>query len=490
MFIDGKWVESNSGKYMDVLNPYSEKVIAKISEGNEEDVIKAVESAKKSFEKGGWSKATPSEKQIVILKIADLIQEDIDRLAMLESQNQGKTIKYARESDFPFLIDTFRFFAGTARIFGGIAAQEYSGMGTSFIRREPVGVVASIVPWNYPLLIAAWQIAPALAAGNSIVAKPASYTPLTLLEFALLAKKAGLPDGVLNVVTGRGEVVGKALVTNPLVDMISFTGDTDTGKQIMKMASSSVKILHLELGGKAPAIILPDADLNAAAEGCAVGAFWNSGQDCTAITRVLVNEMLHDRFVKIIIEIAKKFKLGDQLNENTDMGPLVSKKQQERTKNYVKTAEKQGAKIEFGGKTRSPGYFFEPTILTNVKQHDTICQEEVFGPVLIIQKYKDVNESIKMANDVQYGLAASVWGSNIKECIRVTNELNFGTVWINEHGVLANEMPHGGFKQSGFGKDMSIFSLEEYTKTKHVYIDQTGLIRKPWHYVVYGKKDE
>lgn len=488
MFIGGKWVESKSGKYMDVVNPYNEKVIAKVSDGNEKDVAKAVESAKKSFESGIWSKATPAERQNIILKIADLIEKNISHLATLESENQGKTIKYARESDLPFLIDTFRFFAGAARILGGIASQEYSGMGTSFMRREPIGVVASIVPWNYPLYIAAWQIAPALAAGNSIVAKPASYTPLTLLEFASLAKKAGLPDGVLNVVTGRGEVVGKALVTNPNVDMISFTGDTNTGRQIMQMASSSVKILHLELGGKAPALILPDADLNAASEGCAVGAFWNAGQDCTAVTRVLVQETQHEKFVKMLVEIAKKFKLGNQLDENTDMGPLVSKKQQERIKNYVEIAVKQGARIEFGGKTRSPGYFFEPTILTNVKQHDKISQEEVFGPVLIVQKYKDTDEAIKMANDIQYGLAASVWGSNIKECIRVTNELQVGTVWINEHGILANEMPHGGFKQSGFGKDMSILSLEEYTKTKHVYIDQTGLSRKSWHYLVYGKK--
>lgn len=488
MFINGNWVKSKSGKYIDVINPYNERVIAKVPEGNDADVAEAVKTAKESFEEGVWSKITPAERQAVLLKTADLIQKNINKLAKLESENQGKTIKYARESDFPFIIDTFRFFAGAARILGGIASQEYSGMGTSFIRREPVGVVASIVPWNYPLYIAAWQIAPALAAGNSVVAKPASYTPLTLLEFASLVKKAGLPDGVLNVVTGRGEVVGKALVTNPHVDMIAFTGDTSTGKQIMQTASSSLKILHLELGGKAPAIILPDANLEAAVEGCAVGAFWNSGQDCTAVTRVLVHEKQHDRFVRMLVDVTKKFKLGNQLDENTDMGPLVSKKQQERVKNYVEIAVKQGAKIECGGKGRGPGYFFEPTILTNVKQHDKVCQEEIFGPVLIVQKYKNVNDVIRMANDVIYGLAASVWGSNIRECIRVANELRFGTVWINEHGILANEMPHGGYKQSGFGKDMSILSLEEYTKVKHVYIDQTGLVRKPWHYVVYGKK--
>lgn len=490
MFIDGEWVVSKRGKCMDVINPYNEKVIARVPEGDEKDVWGAAKAAKKSFEKGVWSKATPGERQKVLLSIADLIEKNTDKLSRLESENQGKTIKYARESDFPFIVDTFRFFAGAARVLEGMAAQEYSGMGTSFIRREPVGVVACIIPWNYPLYIAAWQIAPALAAGNSVVAKPSSYTPLTLLEFAGLAEKAGIPDGVFNVVTGRGEIAGEALITNPDIDMIAFTGDTSTGKHIMERASSSIKILHLELGGKAPAVILPDADLNAASEGCAVGAFWNSGQDCTAVTRVLVHEKQHGKFVKMLVSIAKKFRLGNQLDENTDMGPLVSKKQQERVKGYVEIAVKQGAKIECGGKTRSPGYFFEPTILTNVKQHDRVSQEEIFGPVLIVQKYRDVDEAIDKANDVRYGLAASVWGSNIRGCIRVANELKFGTVWINEHGILANEMPHGGYKQSGFGKDMSILSLEEYTKVKHVYIDQTGLARKPWHYVVYGKKGE
>lgn len=488
MFIGGKRVESKNGKYMDVINPYNEKVIARVPEGDGKDVDEAVKAAKKSFEKGVWSKATPAERQAVLLRIADLIEENSDSLSRVESENQGKTIKYARESDFPFIIDTLRFFAGAARVLGGIAAQEYSGMGTSFIRREPVGVVACIVPWNYPLYIAAWQIAPALAAGNSVVAKPASYTPLTLLEFAGLAKKAGIPDGVLNVVTGRGEAVGEALVTNPHVDMVAFTGDTSTGKRIMEKASSTVKILHLELGGKAPAVVLSDADLDAAAQGCAVGAFWNGGQDCTAVTRVLVHEEQHDKFVKMLVNVAEKFRLGDQLDENTDMGPLVSKKHRERISNYVKTAVEQGAKVECGGKTRSPGYFFEPTVLTNVKQHDKICQEEVFGPVLIVQKYRDVDEALEKANDVRYGLAASVWGCNVRECIRVANDLKFGTVWINDHGILANEMPHGGYKQSGFGKDMSILSLEEYTKVKHIYIDQTGLARKSWHYVVYGEK--
>lgn len=488
MFVGGKFIESKGDRYTNVVNPYNGKIIAKVSEGNEKDVEEAVKVAKKSFEAGAWSETAPAERQKVLLKIAELIEKNINNLAKLESENQGKTIKYARESDFPFIVDTFRFFAGAARILQGMAAQEYSGMGTSFIRREPVGVVASIIPWNYPLYIAAWQIAPALAAGNSVVAKPSSYTPLTLLEFAALAKKAGIPDGVLNIVTGKGEVVGKALATNPDVNMITFTGDTTTGKEIMALASSAVKILHLELGGKAPAVILPDANLEAAAEGCAVGAFWNSGQDCTAVTRALIQEKHYDKFVKMLVDIAKRFKLGNQLNENTDMGPLVSKKQQEKVMGYVKIAVQQGAKIACGGKTRGPGYFFEPTILTNVKQHDKVYQEEIFGPVLIVQKYNSIDQAIRMANDVKYGLAASVWGSNIRECIRVANKLKFGTVWINEHGILANEMPHGGYKQSGFGKDMSILSLEEYTKVKHVYIDQTGLVRKPWHYVVYGKK--
>ncbi|MBI2146879.1 aldehyde dehydrogenase family protein [Candidatus Woesearchaeota archaeon] len=488
MFIAGEWIGSKTGKLMDILNPYTEKIIARVPESNEEDAAIAAKEAKKAYETGIWSRATPAERQAVLLRIADLLEKNKDRLSALESQNQGKTIKYARDSDLPFLIDTFRFFAGAARTLSGMAAQEYSGMGTSFIRREPIGVVACIIPWNYPLYIAAWQIAPALAAGNSVVAKPASSTPLTLLEFAALAKKAGLPDGVLNIITGKGEIIGKALAEDKNVDMITFTGDTSTGRNIMAMASSTLKVLHLELGGKAPAIVLPDADLDAAAEGCAVGAFWNAGQDCTAVTRVLVHKSQHDALVKRLVSIARQFRLGNQLHPATDMGPLVSKKQQDRVKQYVDIAVRQGAKIECGGKTRSPGCFFEPTILTNVRQHDTICQEEVFGPVLIVQKYKTTDDALQKANDIQYGLAASVWGSSIRECIRIANNLKFGTVWINEHGVLANEMPHGGCKQSGFGKDMSVLSLEEYTKVKHVYIDQLGIARKPWHYVVYGKK--
>ena len=487
MFVDGKWVDSASKETFDVLNPYTEKVIAKVPSGNSEDAKKAIKAARKSFDSGVWSRITPSQRQAVLLKLADLVEKNLKRLARLESENQGKTIKYATESDFPFIVDTFRFFAGAARILDGISAQEYAGSGTSFIRREPIGVVASIIPWNYPLYIAAWQLAPALAAGNSVVAKPASYTPLTLLEFAKLAKEAGIPDGVLNVITGSGPVLGKEFCTNSDVDMISFTGDTSTGRIIMEQASDSVKKLHLELGGKAPAVILEDADLEAAAEGCAVGAFWNSGQDCTAITRALVHESQYKKFVDMVVKIAKKFRMGDQLNKNTDMGPLVSKKHPERVKNYVAIGIQQGAKIAYGGKTKSPGFFFEPTVLTDVKQNSRVCQEEIFGPVLIVQKYKKIDEAVKMANDVEYGLASSVWGTNIKDCMLVANKLKFGTVWINEHGALTNEMPHGGYKKSGFGKDMSLLSLEEYTNVKHVYIDETGLARKPWHYVVYGK---
>jgi betaine-aldehyde dehydrogenase len=419
-------------------------------------------------------------------KLADLVEKNLLKLAKLESRNQGKTIKYARDSDLPFIVDNLCFFAGAARMLGGKAAAEYSGMGTSFVRREPIGVVGAIVPWNYPLYIAVWKIAPALAAGNTIVIKPASYTPLTLLEFAKLASKAGVPPGVLNVVTGPGEVVGGELAANKKVDMITLTGDTATGKRVIQAAASTVKKVHLELGGKAPMIVLPDCEVEFAAEGAVVGGFWNAGQDCTAVTRVFVHEKMHDALVKAMVGKARKFKLGNPLDERTDMGPLIGAKQCERVERYVAGAVRQGGKVAVGGKRK--GMFFEPTILTHVRQDMQICQEEIFGPVICVLSYKTVAEAIEKANAVDYGLASSVYGKDIRQCMDVARQLDFGTVWINEHGILASEMPHGGFKQSGFGKDLSMYSLEEYTRLKHVYVDLVGKARKPWHYTVYGKK--
>ncbi|MBI4174232.1 MAG: aminobutyraldehyde dehydrogenase [Candidatus Aenigmarchaeota archaeon] len=486
MYIGGKWVNAASGRRMKIINPATEKIIATVPEGGKQDAEAAVNAGRKAFD-SGWE-AAPAERASILWKLADLVEKNISRLARLESMNQGKTIKYSLESDFPFLIDNLRFFAGAARNLEGKAAAEYTGLGTSILRREPVGVVASIVPWNYPLYIAIWKIAPALAAGNALVIKPASYTPLTLLEFAKLAEKL-LPKGILNVVTGPGETLGSELASNKKVDMISFTGDTSTGKKIMQLASSNAKRVHLELGGKAPFIVFEDADLEAAAEGAIVGGFFNSGQDCTAATRIYVHRSIHDAFVKKLISKAKKIRLGNQLDRKTDMGPLVSARHRERVESYVQSGMKEGANLVFGGKRlNGKGYFFQPTIFAGVRQEMRICQEEIFGPVLSVIKFSTVSEAVEKANSVIYGLAASVWTSDVKNAFRIANKLRFGTVWINEHGVLASEMPHGGYKQSGTGKDLSMYAFEEYTQVKHIYVDLTEGSRKPWYYTVYGKK--
>lgn len=491
MFIGGKWVDSISGEFFDVINPATEEKIAQVPLGTKEDAKTAIDAAREAFDSGIWSNKTPAERSQMLWKLADIVEANVENLARLESMNTGKTIKYSKDSDFPFIIDNLRFFAGAARMLEGSAASEYTGLGMSIIRREPIGVVVGVVPWNYPLYIAIWKLAPALAAGNTIILKPATYTPLTLLEFAKLADKVGIPKGVLNVITGPGDKIGEELATSPGVDMISLTGDTSTGKKIMQMASGNLKKVHLELGGKAPFIVMGDADIDAATEGAVAGAFLNSGQDCTAATRIYVHESIHDAFIDLLVKKTSKIRIGDPFGEKIDMGPLISGRQRERIESYVKSGIEDGANLVYGGKrpeNLKKGYFFEPTIFTNVEQKMKICQEEIFGPVLSVSRFSSIDEVISKANDVVYGLASSVWGKDITNLIRIASKLKFGTVWINEHGLLTSEMPHGGFKQSGTGKDLSIFSLEEYTIIKHVYIDQTGLVRKPWYYSVFGEK--
>lgn len=491
MFIGGSWVDSASGNTIDVVNPANGSLLAKVPKGNKADVDAAVDAARDSFNSGAWSNKTPAERANILWKFADLIEQNALALAKLESMNQGKSFRYARDSDLPLVIDNIRFFAAAARMLEGKAGAEYSGLGTSFVRREPLGVVGAIVPWNYPLLIAAWKIGPALAAGNSLILKPASYTPLTALELAKLGKKAGIPDGTFNVITGSGEEAGAKLASHLDVDMIAFTGDTETGKKIMEYATRNVKRTHLELGGKAPMIILPDADTFTVADGAITGGFWNTGQDCTAVTRVIVSKEQHDKIVKTMADLTKKnFRLGDPRKETTDLGPLVSFKHRERVEGYVNLGCKEGAECFIGGKRPSgkeftKGAFFEPTILTKAKQHFRVCKEEIFGPVITVQTYDNINDAIAQANNVKYGLASSVWGKDITQCMKVAAKLQFGTVWINDHGILTSEMPHGGYKQSGFGKDLSLYSFDEYTNVKHVYIDALGPGEKPWHGAIH-----
>ncbi|MBS3068274.1 aldehyde dehydrogenase family protein [Candidatus Micrarchaeota archaeon] len=492
MYINGKWVSASDNDTFEVYNPANSQLLAYVAKGTRNDVHTAIDAAREAFDSGVWSSKTPGERSTLLWKLAELVEKNSLQLAKLESQNVGKTIKYARDSDLPFIIDNLKFFAGAARMLTGLSSADYSGLGTSFLRREPVGVVGSIIPWNYPLYIAIWKLAPALAAGNTLVLKPASYTPLTLLEFTRLVEKI-IPKGVFNVVTGPGEIIGSEIASSKKVDMISLTGDTKTGKKIMQLASNNVKKVHLELGGKAPLIVMSDADLDMAAKGATVGAFWNTGQDCTAVTRVYVHKKYEKKLISLILNEMRKIRLGDPLNENTDMGPLISARQRDNVANHIRSGIDEGAELVCGGQRPSGkqfenGYYIVPALFRNVQQKMKICQEEIFGPVLSVSTYEKIDEAIEKANDVDYGLAASVYGKDITTAIKIANKLRFGTVWINEHGALTSETPHGGFKQSGFGKDLSIYSLEEYTNLKHVYIDQTGLARKPWHYTVYGKQ--
>jgi 1-pyrroline dehydrogenase len=470
-FIGGSWVDSASGETLDVINPATDEVIARVPKSSSEDVDRAVDAADAAF--ATWRQTTPQDRSLMLLKVADLLESRADELGRLESANAGKPVAAAID-EMAVSADLFRFFAGAARVMDGLAANEFVAGHTSIIRRDPIGVVASIAPWNYPLYMASWKLGPALATGNTVVLKPSVRTPLTALAFAEILGEV-LPAGVVNVLSGAGGDIGDALVGHPKVRMVSITGDTVTGKRVARIAADSVKRLHLELGGKAPVIVFDDADLDLAAETLKAAGYWNSGQDCTAATRVIAGPAVFDAFVDKLSEQVRSIKWGNPSEaDDLDMGSLIAAAQVDKVAGMVDRARDSAEVVVGGVRPDRPGFYYEPTVIAGPDQKSEIIQDEIFGPVVTVQRFSDEETAVQWANDTPFGLASSVFTTDIGKAMRVAKALDFGHVWINEHFTLASEVPHGGVKQSGWGKDGSKYALEDYTVIKHITIN-TGV---------------
>lgn len=488
-FVDGAFGHGTGDTEFSVVNPADGSEVRRYLSASSGDVDTAMDAAARAFPE--WSNATPAERSEALHSLADCLRELSGDLARAETRETGKPIRLSTEFDVPGTVDNAAFFAGAARQLDGAAAAEYSPDHTSSVRREAIGVVASIAPWNYPLQMAGWKIFPAVAAGNTIVLKPAEITPTTALLLAAAAKSAGVPDGVINILNGGGPTVGAAMMSHQTPKMVSFTGSTTVGTSIAATASATAKRTHLELGGKAPFLVFDDANLDSAIRGAVAGSLINSGQDCTAATRAYVQRPLYDAFVTGVAELMGTVRLGQPLDTSTDMGPLSSRRHQQSVAAIVDRARRGGATVVRGGSIPrgelASGFFYEPTLIIDADQRSEIVQKEVFGPVLVVLPFDSDEEGLALANDTVFGLAASAWTTDIYRAQRASRELQAGCVWLNDHIPIVSEMPHGGVKQSGHGKDMSKYSFDEYTNVKHVMSDILGTPSKPWHSTIFGR---